>query len=65
MKEKDADNSIKARLAKKYMCYVLLTCDGPEANGQMQVKMSYEGDPVLASYLLQGAQNIIDDDASG
>jgi hypothetical protein len=64
VKEKDSDKSIKARLAKSHTCYVLLTCDGPEEDGQMQVEMSYEGDPVLASYLLQGAQTIIDDDAT-
>ncbi|MGZ3633722.1 MAG: hypothetical protein ACXWM7_05535 [Parachlamydiaceae bacterium] len=63
MKDKQADKSIKATLAKNHVCYVLLTCDGPKSNGQMQVEMSYEGDPVLASYLLQGAQTIIDNDA--
>jgi hypothetical protein len=39
---------------------VLLTCDGPQENGQMQVEMSCEGDPVLASYMLHNAQSIID-----
>ncbi|MBA3237203.1 MAG: hypothetical protein H0T62_02490 [Parachlamydiaceae bacterium] len=58
----DVDKSVKARLAKNHACYVLVTCDGPQENGQMQVEMSYQGDPVLASYLLHGAQNIIDED---
>lgn len=57
------DESIKARLAKNHLCYVLLTCDGPKENGQMSVEMTCQGDPVLASYMLQNAQNIIDDEA--
>ncbi len=52
---------VKDSLAKKHICYVLITCDAPTSNGQMEVKMSYEGDATLASYLLQGAQNFIDE----
>ncbi len=57
----DAHKSIKARLEKNHSCYVLLTCDDKE-NGQKEVKMSYKGDPVLALYMLDGAQSIIDED---
>lgn len=28
----------------------------------MEVEMSYDGDPVLAAYLVESAQNIIDTD---
>lgn len=62
MKSK-TDRAIKACLAKKHACYVLITCDRPQENGQMQVEMSYEGDPILAAYLVQGAQTIIEEDA--
>ena len=55
---------IKDSLAKNHACYVLITCDQPKEDGQMQVEMSYEGDPTLASYLLQGAQTIIDEEVS-
>jgi hypothetical protein len=41
-------------------CYVLITCGKPSADGKMSVEMTYEGDPVLASYLLENAQGFID-----
>lgn len=52
---------IKKALSKNHACYVLITCDSPSDGGDMEVKMSYEGDAALASYLLQGAQTIIDE----
>lgn len=55
--------AIKKKLAETHACYVLVTCDGPEEDGKMQVEMSYQGDPSLASYILEGAQNIIEEDA--
>lgn len=61
LKKQDANLKIKEELAKNHTCYVLITCDEPSASGDFQVEMTYEGDPALASYLLQGAQNIIDD----
>lgn len=64
MAKADVDKSVKERLAKNHACYILVTCDGPQENGQMQVEMSYQGDPALASYLLIGAQNIIDEDST-
>ena len=52
---------LKASLAKKHFCYVLITCDAPADDGKMAVEMTYEGDPTLAAYLLQGAQTFMDD----
>lgn len=61
---RDMDRSIKKALAKNHACYILITCDEPTEDGNIQVEMTYEGgDAVVASYLLQGAQNIIDDNA--
>ncbi len=42
------------------MCsaYVLITCAAPNAKGEMQVEMTYEGDEALASYLVQSAGNM-------
>ena len=57
MKQQD---KIKDALSKEYPCYVLVTCKKPSLEGKMQVEMSYEGDPDLASYLLQGAQSVLD-----
>ena len=42
--------------------YVLITCGEPSADGQMQVEMTYQGDAVLASMLLQDAQLLIEQD---
>jgi hypothetical protein len=53
---------IKRQLSKNPSCYVLITCyEMPAKDGKMQVEMSYNGDVVLASYLLQGAQNVMDE----
>ena len=48
-------------LAKKPICYVLITCDAPSEDGNMNVQMSYEGDATLAAFLLQGAQWFMDE----
>lgn len=55
------DEEILQELAEKHACYVLVTCTDPEETGEMQVEMSYEGDPALAAYLLEGAQRFMDD----
>lgn len=47
---------IKETLGKNHVCYVLITCAEPTPDGNMQVEMTYEGDALLASYILQGAQ---------
>lgn len=52
---------LRDRLSKNHACYVLITCDAPTDDGNMQVEMTYEGDAALASYLLQGAQSMIDE----
>jgi len=52
---------IKRTLAKNHACYVLITCDEPTEDGSMQVEMTYEGDADVAAYLLQGAQNFMDE----
>jgi len=57
----DIDRNIRQKLEKKHVCYVLITCDAPTEDGEMKVSMSYKGDLVLASYLIQGAQNLVDE----
>lgn len=52
---------IGQKLSKSCVSYVLITCAEANADGDMQVEMTYEGDAALASYLLQGAQNAIDE----
>jgi len=55
------DKDIRDKLASKHACYVLITCDTPTEDGNMNVEMAYEGDPVLAAYLLQGAQSYLEE----
>lgn len=59
--KRDVEKCLKETLAKNHFCYVLITCDAPSGDGNMQVNMTYEGDPALAAYLLQGAQAFIDE----
>src|SRR5690348_7622230 len=53
---------LKKALSKNHACYILITCDKPSADGNMQVEMSYEGDAYLAAYLIENAQGVIDDE---
>jgi hypothetical protein len=59
--KQDKQQDIQEALSKNHACYVLITCNEPEEDGSMQVEMTYQGDASLASYLLQGAQNIFDE----
>lgn len=56
----DVHEDYKEILDGKHACYVLITCDNVDQLGQMQVEMSYEGDPGLVSYLLKGAKSLVD-----
>lgn len=57
----DVHSKMRKTLSKQHACYILITCKEAAADGEMQVQMSYEGDATLASYLLQGAQDYLDD----
>ena len=59
--KKDLHKRIRKLLEKEYAGYVLVTCKPPEVSGKMQVEMSYDGDPLLASYLMEGAQGYLDE----
>ncbi len=49
------------KLRGKKSCYVLITCDTPNEMGQMQVKMSYEGDLDLAALMVDQASLFFQD----
>lgn len=51
---------VSRKLGKKVFCYVLITCDEPGEDGRMQVEMSYEGEQILASYLVKTALQILE-----
>jgi len=54
---------VKKKVPKEdQACYILITCGQPSADGKLSVEMTYEGDPILASYLLKNAQGFIDQD---
>jgi hypothetical protein len=57
---KNCRKHLKKVIDKDVSCYVLITCGQPSEDGQMQVEMTYQGDAVLAAYLLQSAQFLID-----
>lgn len=42
--------------------YVLVTCRHAKKPGSMEVELSFEGDPDLASYLVYGAQGYFDNE---
>lgn len=51
----------KALAQQESACYVLITCGKPTEDGRMDVEFTYEGDAGLASYLLESAQNYLDE----
>ncbi|NGX33706.1 MAG: hypothetical protein K1060chlam1_00046 [Candidatus Anoxychlamydiales bacterium] len=51
---------IKKNLRKNNACYVLITCSQPSKDGEMQVELNYSGDDNLASYLIDGAQDVFE-----
>jgi len=59
--KRGVEKCVRKELAKRHACYVLITCNEPSDDGEMQVEMSYEGDAALAAYILQGAQLHIDE----
>jgi hypothetical protein len=59
---KSSTIEIKKALSENNTCYVLITCTEASKDGKMEVEMTYGGDPILAAYLVESAQNIIDTD---
>lgn len=51
---------IQDTLKDQCVCYVLITCSTPSKDGKMEVEMSFEGDEVLASFLVDGAAQAFD-----
>lgn len=54
---------LEERLSTRETSYVLITCERDFEGGPLEVEMSYGGDdPILASYLLSGAQAVINEE---
>ena len=50
----------KKTVCEENECSILITCKKPTKEGTMAVELTYEGDPILASFLLENAQGAID-----
>jgi len=50
----------KSTVSDENECSILITCKKPTKDGNMSVELTYEGDPLLASYLLDSAQGAIE-----
>lgn len=56
-----AEDRLLQELAKRYPSYVLVTAGVPNAEGRLDVQLSYQGDPWLARYLIDGAADVLDE----
>lgn len=56
--KKESSLTMRRRTSKN-ACTIHISCKEPSEDGKMQVEMSYEGDEVLAAYLLENAQSIL------
>lgn len=55
MIKQDIHEDMRKNLEENNTCYVLITCEPPTDDGEMEVKMTYGGEPIVAEYLIQGA----------
>ena len=55
------DKALQKNLPNECACYVLITCTAPDAEGKMDVEMNYEGDEMLAAFLVENASQVFDD----
>jgi len=62
--ELNSMDRIKEELKQKHECYVLITCTAPTGKGEMSVEMNYEGDDMLAAFLIDNASQIFDEKIS-
>ena len=53
-------HAFEETLKDEYAGYVLIRCSKPDSTGNMNVDLSYGGDTALASYLVKGAQESLD-----
>jgi len=56
MHKQDSDAHEKVRhILQNHVGYVLVTCRPANKSGKLEVELSFEGDPDLASFLVEGA----------
>ena len=54
------EEEVRKTLEKGCACYVLICCSEPDASGKMQVEMQYDGDEMLAAFLIENAGQMFD-----
>ncbi len=52
--------AVQKFLAKHFSAYVVIACSKPSHSGEMQAEMLYEGEGTLLSYLVDNAQQILE-----
>ena len=63
--KKEVRAILKRRKKSKTICYVLITCSEPTEDGSVEVEMQYDGDQVLAAYLIKSAQGVLEGEKNG
>ncbi|MCH9609097.1 MAG: hypothetical protein S4CHLAM45_08600 [Chlamydiales bacterium] len=58
----ESSSEFENKSDEAHACRILITCRKPKDDGKMDVEMTYEGDPTLASYLLERAQTYLHQD---
>lgn len=49
------------QFSKEHESFVIITCNPPGPDGNMDVNMCYGGDLALVSYLIKGAHQVLDE----
>ncbi|MCB1180597.1 MAG: hypothetical protein KDK55_01060 [Chlamydiia bacterium] len=47
---------------QEHACKITISCSPPNAEGKMEVEMTYDGDSSLAAFLLESARDYFDSD---
>lgn len=58
---KQKAHTLQTEKEDSHACYVLITCDQPSEDGDMNVQMTVNGDSALAEMLLKHAQTIMEE----
>jgi len=56
---------VRTLLCDDHVGYVLVTCRKTTQAGKLEVEVSYEGEPDLACYLVDGAQSYFENEFLG
>jgi hypothetical protein len=61
-REKNFHDEVRTILRDDHVGYVLVTCRQTGQAGKLEVEVSYEGEPDLACYLVDGAQGYFENE---